>query len=323
MTKIKAAINARSHNKENPQYLHSGWINKWLTPEELANWVKQGKAWAGTHFSGGKRSEANADGSNAIVFDFDGELQLDAFWQSPTAQAWCALTYTSASSTAEVNRFRAVFPLEGVPLATSIEHKSVYKFIANKLAAELKIQIKDDCGEKPERLWYGNDQTDVVINESALVPSAVVASVEMLVEPEFDYGDSGDITDKDIQRCIWLLYNFLPPSEDGEYNTVYIPVTAACAAMGEGMVEAWIDWVARGHHGDNPSNMSPTRKWRGLGQRSGPASLYAMAKRLDSQWRKQLPQQLWFGGQNTQEIFEAFLASSIKCAPSYLFRSTS
>ena len=90
--------------------------------------------------------------------------------------------------------------------------------------------------------------------------------------------------------------------------------------MGEAMVEAWIDWVARGHHGDNPSNLSPTRKWRGLGQRSGPASLYAMAKRLDSQWRKQLPQHLWFGGNNNQEIFETFLASSIKCAPSYLFR---
>lgn len=319
--KLKVSTNARSNNKENPQYLRNGWTNRWLTPTELGEWVKQGKAWAGTHFSGGKRAEANASGSNAIVFDFDGELQLDAFWSSPTAQAWCSLTYTSASSTADVNRFRAVFPLGGVPLSTVAEHKSVYKFIAQKLAAELGIEIKDDCGEKPERLWYGNDATEVQVNETAVVPADVVAAVEVVEEPEYDYGDSDDITDKDIQRCIWLLYNLIPPSEDEEYNSVYIPVTAACAAIGSSMVDAWVDWVSRGHHGDKSSNMNPRLKWRGLGKRSGPVSLYAMAKRMDSQWRRKLPQHLWFGKGNQQEIFEAFISSSIKCAPSYLFRT--
>ncbi len=319
--KIKVSTNARSNNKENPQYLHSGWINRWLTPAELADWIKQGKAWAGTHFTDGKRSEANAQGSNAIVFDFDGEVQLDAFWNSPTAQAWCALTYTSFSSTAEVNRFRAVFPLGGIPLTSPAEHKSIYKFIAGKLASELGITIQDDCGEKAERLWYGNDTTQVVVSDSAVVPTDVVAGVEIVEEPTYEYSGPSDVTDTDIKRCIWLLYNFIPPSEDGDYNTVYIPVTAACAALGQPMIEAWVDWVSRGHHGGKRSNMNPRLKWRGLGKRSGPSSLYAMAKRLDSQWRKLLPHDLWFGSANTQEIWEAFISGSIKCAPRGLFNS--
>ena len=92
--KLKVSLNRRGKNKTNTQYLSSGWQNDWITPAALNDWILEGKAWAGTHFVDGKRSEATADGSNCIVFDFDGELPLDDFWNTQTAQQWCCLTYT-------------------------------------------------------------------------------------------------------------------------------------------------------------------------------------------------------------------------------------
>jgi hypothetical protein len=315
--KLKVSTHSRGQNKQKPQYLSKGWSNTWLSPEELSAWIKQGKAWSGTHFAGGHRTQDNASGSNCIVFDFDGELQLDAFWSTSTAQDWCCLTYTSFSSTADVNRFRAVFPLNGIPLGSANEHKAVYKFIASKLSAELGITFKDDCGEKPERLWYGNTAADIQINASASVPAAVVQAVEIPPEPVYEFNST--TTDLDIQRCVWLLQNFIPPSEDGEYNEVYVRVTAACASIGDTMIAVWQDWVARGHHGETPANLDPQRKWRGLGDRSGPSSLFAMAKRLDPNWKLALPSELRF--KNSQQIFEAFLSGSMRCAPKSLFRS--
>lgn len=304
-------------NKTKPQLLAKGWQNQWITPDELAKWIAEGKAWAGTHFVSGHRCQDNTSGSNCIVFDFDGELQLYAFWATATAKQWCALTYTSFSSTPEVNRFRAVFPLAGIPLSTPAEHKAVYRFIAQKLADELGVAFKDDCGEKAERLWYGNTAASIQTN-NGFVPADVVGNIEIPPEPVYEY-NNGNTDDLDIQRCIWLLGHVIPPSEDGEYNEVYVPVTAACAAIGETMIGPWQEWVSRGHHGNNPTNMDHRRKWRGLGQRSGPASIFAMAKRLDINWRQLFPHELRF--QSAQQIFEAFVCGSMDCVPKRMFRS--
>jgi len=321
MQKLKVATHSSGLNKQKPQYLSRGWDNRWLTATELCDWISRGKAWAGTHFADGHRTQDNASGSNCIVFDFDGELQLVDFWATTTAQQWCCLTYTSFSSTAEVNRFRAVFPLAGIPLTSAHEHKAVYRFIADKLSNELGITFKDDCGEKPERLWYGNTHSETHLNDGAVVPASVVQAIEIPPEPTYEY--TSETTDLDVLRCQWLLAHFIPPSEDGEYNDVYVRVTAACASIGEVMVQAWQEWVSRGHHGDTPSNLDPQRKWRGLGQRSGPSSLYAMAKRIDLNWRRALPPELRYsrGSRDDQVIFERFLSDRM-CAPRSMFRST-
>lgn len=315
--KLKVSLNRKGHNKANVRYLATGWENEFLHPQELAAWICQGFAWAGTHFKQGKRAEANASGSNAIVFDFDGELQLDDFWTTVTAQQWCCMTYTSSSSTEQINRFRAVFPLDGIPLTTSWEHKAVYTYIAIKLATELGIEFKDDCGQKPERLWYGNDQAIVHLNAEAVVPASVVADVEIPDEPTYDCGTADGVTDLDIARCNWLLRHFLDVSEDGEYNDVYVPVLAACAAIGEPVVNAWIDWVSRGHHGDKPENMDPRLKWAGLGQRSGPSSLFAMAKRQDESWAKRLPPKLRYVRKSSHCFpnLDSIVTCSMQCVP--------
>ncbi len=320
--KLKVTLNRKGHNKANVRLLSTGWDNQFIHPRELAAWIGQGFAWAGTHFASGKRAEANARGSNVIVFDFDGELQLADFWATDTAKQWCCLTYTSASSTPDVNRFRALFPLAGTPLTTSWEHKAMYHHIAFKLATELGIEFKDDCGQKPERLWYGNDTAEVLSNEDGCVPADEVASVDIPPEPAFECGTAEGITDVDVSRCQWLLRNFINPSEDGEYNEVYVPVLAACAAIGDPVVDAWIDWVSRGHHGDKPENMDPKLKWSGLGQRSGPTALYAMAKRQDPNWTQALPARLQYRRRNNNNVFPnlgSIVAGSMHCVPPNAF----
>ena len=255
--KIRLSVNSKDKNKQDPARLTYGWKQKWMEPWELAAWVKQGYAWAATFFIEGKRSAKTASGSNAIVFDFNGELSLENFWATRIAQDWWCLTYTSASHTEEINRFRAVFVLEGLPLETAWQHKCIYQWLELVLSKELKQEFKDDCGNKPERLWFGNDAAIIQQNEGAFVPQAVVDGIDIPPEPVFSRGvsDTSDITDLDIRCCIWLLENFIQPSDDGEYNEMYMPVTAACAALGSQVENAWVNWVAAGHHGNKQSNM--------------------------------------------------------------------
>ena len=97
----------------------------------------------------------NAAGSNVVVIDFDGDTNLDAFWATTTANEWCLATYTSASHTEKEHRFRALFAL-GKDLDTTAQHRGAYWLIVNRLLADLGLdELKDNCGQKPERLWYG------------------------------------------------------------------------------------------------------------------------------------------------------------------------
>ena len=172
------------------------------------------------------------------------------------------------------------------------QHKGAYWLVVNRLIADLGFEsIKDNCGQKRERLWYGNTKAEWTVNPGAVVPAFLLEDIDY--EDVTDFVAS-DVSDKDIQRCQWLLRNFLTPSEDGEYESRYVPVMAACAAMGEALFDDWVDWVLRGHHGEKPENIQAW-KWRGLGNHSGPAKLYSLAKRQDSNWTSQLPSELRFG----------------------------
>ena len=96
----------------------------------------------------------------------------------------------------------------------------------------------------------------------------------------------------------WLLREFLRPSDDGEYESYYVPVMAACAGVGQIIFDDWVDWVLRGHHGEKQENSQPF-KWRGLGNFAGHTSLYSLAKRQDSTWTSKLPSELRFGAVGT------------------------
>ncbi len=287
--KLRIAVHKDCRNKEK-QPAH-GWLNIEESLTWLRGWVEAGYGWCATHFVGRHRRVDNASGSNLVVVDIDGDTTLDDFWNTDTARNWCVATYTTASHTESEHRFRALFPL-GMQLQSTSQHRGAYWLVVNRLFADLGIEtIKDNCGQKPERLWYGNTNADWMTNEGALVPEFLLTDIDYDDPTDFV---ASDVTEMDVKRCIWLLKNFLLPSEDEEYESRYVPVMAACAAIGQPVFDAWVDWVLRGHHGEKPENIQPF-KWRGLGNHSGPAKLYSLAKRQNSNWASQLPPELRFG----------------------------
>ena len=287
--KLRIAVNKNCKNKETQPAFD--WQNIEESLEWLQGWVSAGYGWCSTHFAERHRRADNAVGSNLVVVDIDGDTTLGRFWQTDTARNWCVATYTSASHTEEENRFRALFPL-GKLLESAGQHKGAYWLVVNRLVADLGFEtIKDNCGQKRERLWYGNTDAVWTVNPGAEVPSFLLDDIDYEDVTDFV---ATDVSDQDIKRCQWLLSNYLAPSEDGEYESYYVPVMAACAAMGQPLFDSWVDWVLRGHHGEKPENILPF-KWRGLGNYSGPAKLYSLAKKQSSNWTSQLPPELRFG----------------------------
>ena len=288
---LKVAVNKNCLNKSNPQLVARGWSNVLVSVEWLMGWVQSGYGWCATHFHEKHRKADNAAGSNLIVIDFDGDTSLQKFWSTTTAKEWCIATYTSASHTDGEHRFRALFFL-GKELDTTAQHRGAYWLIVNRLLADLGLkELKDNCGQKPERLWYGNQDAIVQYNDGAVVPDFLLNDIDYDEPAEYTSSDCDQI---DIRRCQWLLQEFLRPSEDDEYESYYVPVMAACAGVGQVLFDDWVDWVLRGHHGEKEENIRPF-KWRGLGKYAGHTKLYSLAKKQDPNWTRQLPPDLRFG----------------------------
>ena len=293
--RLKLSVHKSCRNKANPQKVAKGWSNIYEDINWLLGWVQAGYGWTSTHFRDRHRKAENACGSNMVVIDFDGDTTLEKFWDTQTAKDWCVATYTSSSHTPAAHRFRALFPLEK-ELTSPSQHRGAYWLIVNRLLQELGLeQLIDNCGQKPERLWYGNTEATVQLNESALVPEFLLNDIEY---DDTSHFVASDVTDVDVRRCQWLLREFLRPSEDGEYESYYVPVMAACAGVGEAVFDAWVEWVLKGHHGEKQENTQPF-KWRGLGNFSGHTSLYSLAKRQDFSWTSKLPADLSFGAVGT------------------------
>ena len=84
--KLKVSVNKNCLNKQNPQLLAKGWKNVYVDMQWLLGWVANGYGWCATHFADRHRKSDNANGSNMIVIDFDGDTRLRAFWATDTAQ---------------------------------------------------------------------------------------------------------------------------------------------------------------------------------------------------------------------------------------------
>ena len=291
--KLRIAVHKGCVGKTNPDKVAHGWANILETTEWLEGWIKKGYGWCATHFVDKHRLEVNSDGSNVIALDIDGDTTLGRFWATRTARNWCECTYTSSSHSEHEHRFRALFPLN-VDLKTVAEHRAVYWFIVKSLLKDLGLEsLKDNAGQKPERLWYGNPNAEFKWNTEFAPLEQWQMQLEEAEESNFIKTDAGAM---DIERCKWLLKNFITPSEDGEYETKYVPVLAACASLGEDMFDDWVDWVLRGHHGEKESN-TKAFKWRGIGDKSDFTSLYGIAKKQDPDWVRKLPSRLRFSAQ--------------------------
>ena len=129
-----------------------------------------------------------------------------------------------------------MFPLE-TELESIAQHRGAYWLIVNRLLADLGLEkLKDNCGQKPERLWYGNTKSLSQLNLDALVPAFLLEDIEYEEATDFV---ATDCSDADLKRCQWLLREFLRPSEDGEYEDYYLPVMVPCKV--QALFDDWVD----------------------------------------------------------------------------------
>ena len=206
--KLKVAVNQQLKNKEKANVV-DGWKNVYVNIEWLMGWVAAGHGWCATHFRDRYRKSENVEGSNMIVIDFDGDTTLETFWQTTTAKDWCAGTYTSASHTDKEHRFRAIFPLE-IELSSAAQHKGAYWLIVNRLLVELGLEeLKDNCGQKAERLWFGNTNTITSVYPDNCVPAFLLDDI--------DYEETFDLSE---QTSVFKTLNAAP----GYFVSSYVPV---------------------------------------------------------------------------------------------------
>jgi DNA polymerase III delta prime subunit len=293
------------HNKTNENFgvveNSCPWQSAQLPIDALIDHVLAGKAWTACQLIGGKRNADNARESNLIVLDIDGDIQLEAFWANNFAGRHCLLTYTSCSHNPDgEHRFRALFPCE--LHADAALHRAIYQ----QLVDALGFQPKDASGEKPERLWYGNTNAQVRFGAGELLSWDLVerARDELKAELTRRNAPRPQATEQDQQldneRAAYALQHLLRPSGDGEFNDYWAPLLNAAAATGSEQVrQAFFDWHHRGHHGKSQRGVEKRFDKAGtkITAGQGAGQILAAAKQQHgSDWWRQLPEHLWFGG---------------------------
>lgn len=282
----------------------SPWQNAELPIDALIEHVLAGKAWTACQLAAGKRNASNAGASNLIVLDIDGDLSLDDFWAGSFAARHCLLTYTSCSHNPDgEHRFRALFPCEQHDdLAL---HGAIYK----QLIGALGFAPKDASGEKPERLWYGNTNAEIRFGGGELLSWDLIerAREEQVAAIARRNAPRPQATEQDQQldneRAAYCLQHLLRPSSDGDFNGYWSPVLNAAAATGSEQVrEAFFDWHHRGHQ--SKSQKGVEKRFDKAGTKitagQGAGQILSLAKQQHgSDWWRQLPEHLWFGGGST------------------------
>jgi hypothetical protein len=285
------------------------WTPAQLDLGALVDHILAGKAWIACQLRG-ERSDAAAGASNLLVLDFDGhykdgDLSLEDFWANERVARHCAFTYTSCSHTAEAHRFRAVFLAP--EMATGDLHRAAY----HCLIGYLGLTPADKCGEKAERLWYGNDQAEVRFGQGEILPSHLLLAAEEWLEGEAAEAAAAAAakqaraaTDdgRDPERIAWVLRHILNPSQEGEYEYWVSVLNAAAASGSEQVREAFFDWHARGFHGNGkpgkPAQRMNQRRYERAGKKAEFGYILKLAKQQQGaeSCNVFLPDELKYGG---------------------------
>ena len=294
---------------QQPERLDDGYDTTEVSAERLVQHIQQGGAWVACTLdshprgSGGWRHSDAAGPSNLIVLDIDGDFSLDEFWTHPFNQRHCLFTYTTCSHRVvdekhpePQDRFRAVFPCEELT-------PELHPFVYRELLERLNFSLKDSSGEKPERLWYGNDAAEFLHGEGERLPYELIEDAKDAMARPAAPRPTGGFDDDysiDCKRICYLLLHLLPVSVDNEYEPYWQPMMAAAiAANSDEVWDAFLDWHKRGHHIKRNSVRRCERE-RSKGSRSHMGRIMKFAKeRLGSDWWKLLPQELQYGGNSS------------------------
>jgi hypothetical protein len=86
-----------------------GWVNQELTPAQLLEEIKAGRAYC-AQLSGARRA-AHFLASDVASVDIDGTRTIESALNDPIVEKCATIIYTTPSHTSDAHRFRVVFAL--------------------------------------------------------------------------------------------------------------------------------------------------------------------------------------------------------------------
>lgn len=303
------AVNRLLHNK-GPQQGSSweavagAWRDEQLTPLELADLISTGAGWTGCHLGGRSHREEHVLASNLIVLDIDGDIRLEDFWAIPLVQRHCLFTATSCSHTAAEHRFRALF------FSDAISDTRLHGAIYDRWLTQLGLELKDNCGRKPERLWYGNSAAVLQFGGGEPIPWDLIEDAKAELKAQaiakpVAISSAGDQI-LDNRRAAWVFEHLLRPSADGEYEAYWQKLLNAAAATGdEAVQQAFLVWHNRGHHSKTQPRVA--RRLEKAGTKMSPGEgagvIFRFAKQQHGElWWQRLPDGLRYGGSGAGSV---------------------
>jgi DNA polymerase III delta prime subunit len=297
------AVNRLLHDKgpragSNFYAVASAWRDEQLTPLELADLISTGAGWSACHLGGRSHREEHVLASNLIVLDIDGDIRLEDFWAIPAVSRHCLFTATSCSHTEAEHRFRALF------LSETISSTKLHGAIYDRWLQRLGIQLKDNCGRKPERLWYGNSAAVLQFGLGEPIPWDLIEDAKAELKAQaiakpVAISSAGDQI-LDNRRAAWVFEHLLRPSGDGEYESYWQKLLNAAAATGdEAVQQAFLVWHSRGHHSKTQPRVA--RRLEKAGTKMSPGEgagvIFRFAKQQHGElWWQKLPDGLRYGG---------------------------
>jgi hypothetical protein len=289
---LEFSINTVYKNKPSREVVERGaksWVQKTGGLFDLRQIIEQGHAFCPAAMNSAHRKNDSFKYADLLAVDVDDGLTKEQFLDHALASQ-AAFTYTTASHTEELHKYRVIFQLP-----ERITDPNVYKQVTTSMIKRLG---GDEACTDPCRLFYGNDKTEVFLwqPEQYLTKETISELIEEAQQRNMNVRlgrNSQDCSPIDIELARFCLQEVLDTQKDRKR---FLRITAACATTaGDALFDDWTDWASKTHHGEgkntyriwNNKYFSDFAHWDiTLG------SLFFYATQDEPDWRSRLPSHL-------------------------------
>jgi Origin of replication binding protein len=175
--RLKLSINPDLINKNergDTSLFSRGWVNKSLTPVELAQEIDKGVAYC-CQLDGSRRA-SNFLGSDVISIDIDGTRRIEDVMRDPIVERYLTIFYTTPRHTRERHRFRLVFALPRT-IDTAVDMVAASRSLSLRLSG-------DPASTDAARVFYGSRDSNPQVFDRAID----AAVLDELIEQGRDAG---------------------------------------------------------------------------------------------------------------------------------------
>jgi len=248
--KYKIGVNTKVIGKCDAEKLSypSAWRVVSATMERLALHISQGHPWMPSVLDEGKpRWQIYANYAELLSIDVDGGLSIEQAISHPFIKKHCSLLIESASSTAELNKFRLVFALK-TPLRGWKEIKRANTYLA-KLTGYADAQCKD-----ASRFYFGAPGRDAILLQNVTLPDSFASdcrawaieqdkALEAARARSARQWEAIQQSGQDTEQMILDALNFIPP--DCDYDD-WLTIGMSLSTLGDSWLHAWDAWSGQG-----------------------------------------------------------------------------